>query len=366
MNLIGDTFTETYRNFQNKYMNSFTLGKTKKVIYQGFNIETVSKLYDRLKLVSIAIEKNQVLYDLSNRSIQKVFVNATQEQKEIIRALVTHQIGIWQLKHGQLALSLKMIANMYARMVSGGHITFTEVTREKVLEVTKKSCDEICSACKSIEACRVFCNAMSLEEILPFNLYCLERINLEEQYKIKREFKVVQRMEMENAKITWILNFLKDTESKVTIFAEFTEDLNIIEEALIVKNIKYKRVDGSNTKHRISIVNTFRKENYKVLLCQISTAVGFNAVEAVKAIYYSVGYKLGDYLQSRDRIYRKGQTADVEEFWLITKNSLEPKIWGKIEAKKELKNIITKNRTGDMFEEECFIFEVEEILESFN
>jgi len=73
-------------------------------------------------------------------------------------------------------------------------------------------------------------------------------------------------------------------------------------------------------KHKIESLEKFKEEvrgKPGVVTAQISSGIGWTFIEASVVVYYSLAY-FGDYAQSRDRVYRKGQNRTVHVYILLT------------------------------------------------
>lgn len=80
----------------------------------------------------------------------------------------------------------------------------------------------------------------------------------------------------------------------------------------------------------------------KVLLVQIQTgSVGIDLTGASVAIFYSVSYNLGEFLQARDRIYRHGQKKSVIEYLLQAEDSIDEVIFAALMGKLDIARQVT-------------------------
>jgi SNF2 family DNA or RNA helicase len=67
-----------------------------------------------------------------------------------------------------------------------------------------------------------------------------------------------------------------------------------------------------------------------------SGGVGIDLTRAAYAIYYSTGFSLGDYLQSRARLYRAGQKRPVMFYHLYLRNTIDEYVARAIVARQDL------------------------------
>lgn len=125
--------------------------------------------------------------------------------------------------------------------------------------------------------------------------------------------------------------------------------LSIIEEKLKEKNIKYFKLTGSTkVDERISLVDEFNSnDEIKVFLISLKAGgTGLNLTGADMVIHYDPWWNLSTENQATDRAYRIGQKNNVQVYKLITKNSIEEKIY-ELQKKKEalIDNVLTTKTT---------------------
>ena len=124
---------------------------------------------------------------------------------------------------------------------------------------------------------------------------------------------------------------------KILLFSSYTSMLGIIEEQLKQKGIKYFKLVGSTkVDERISLVDEFNSNSeIKVFLISLKAGgTGLNLTGADMVIHYDPWWNLSTENQATDRAYRIGQKNNVQVYKLITKNSIEEKIY-ELQRKKE-------------------------------
>lgn len=105
----------------------------------------------------------------------------------------------------------------------------------------------------------------------------------------------------------------------VVVFASFHRDLDAIERVASERGLRYGELSGRR-RDGITVDSTMA-EGVDVLGVQLrSGGVGIDLTKACTAIYYTVGYELGDYSQSQDRLHRPGQTRPVSYIHLVAEN----------------------------------------------
>ena len=117
---------------------------------------------------------------------------------------------------------------------------------------------------------------------------------------------------------------------KILLFSGYTSMFDIIEKKLKKLGIKYYKLTGSTkVEDRIKLVEDFNK-NPEIQLFLISLkagGTGLNLTGADMVIHYDPWWNISTENQATDRAYRIGQKNNVQVYKLITKNSIEEKIY---------------------------------------
>lgn len=117
---------------------------------------------------------------------------------------------------------------------------------------------------------------------------------------------------------------------KILLFSSYTSMFEIIEEKLKNIGVKYLKLTGqTKVGERIELVDKFNTdENIKVFLISLKAGgTGLNLTGADMVIHYDPWWNLSAENQATDRTYRIGQKRNVQVYKLITKNSIEEKIY---------------------------------------
>ena len=125
--------------------------------------------------------------------------------------------------------------------------------------------------------------------------------------------------------------------------------LEIIEDRLKKEGINYRKLTGqTNVNDRVDLVDEFNEDtNIKVFLISLKTGgTGLNLTGADMVIHYDPWWNLSAENQATDRSYRIGQKRNVQVYKLITKDSIEEKIY-ELQKKKEMliDNMLSTNQT---------------------
>ena len=156
----------------------------------------------------------------------------------------------------------------------------------------------------------------------------------------------------ESSKLSQCMEVMKDAIAsghKILLFSSYTAMFPIIEEELKKENILYYKLTGqTKVGERIKLVDEFNEnENIKVFLISLKAGgTGLNLIGADMVIHYDPWWNLSAENQATDRTYRIGQKRNVQVYKLITKNSIEEKIYELQERKAKLiDNMLSTNET---------------------
>lgn len=137
----------------------------------------------------------------------------------------------------------------------------------------------------------------------------------------------------ESSKLNQCIEIIQDAvwgEHKILLFSSYTSMFEIIEEQLKKLEINYLKLTGqTKVGERIKLVDEFNtNENIKVFLISLKAGgTGLNLTGADMVIHYDPWWNLSAENQATDRTYRIGQKKNVQVYKLITKNSIEEKIY---------------------------------------
>ncbi|CUH92488.1 DEAD/DEAH box helicase [Herbinix luporum] len=133
---------------------------------------------------------------------------------------------------------------------------------------------------------------------------------------------------------------------RILVFSQFTSMLQIIEEELKDMNIPYFYLEGSTpTQERNERVKRFNEGEGKVFLISLKAGgTGLNLIGADTVIHYDPWWNPAVEEQATDRVYRIGQQNKVHVLKLITKGTIEEKIFKLQKKKKELSDSIISSK----------------------
>ena len=132
---------------------------------------------------------------------------------------------------------------------------------------------------------------------------------------------------------------------KIIVFSNFTTVLGIIKDKFIKNNIKYTYLDGTiPSKDRIDIVNDFNQNDYNIFLISLKAGgFGLNITSAEIVIHFDPWWNNAVEDQATDRAHRIGQKNTIHVIKLITKGTIEEKIFEIQEKKNILINSIIRD-----------------------
>jgi len=156
----------------------------------------------------------------------------------------------------------------------------------------------------------------------------------------------------ESSKLNQCMQVLTDAISsghKILLFSGYTGMFKIIEKELEKHGIKYFKLTGqTKVGERIQLVDEFNTNNeIKVFLISLKAGgTGLNLIGADMVIHYDPWWNISAENQATDRTYRIGQKRNVQVYKLITKNSIEEKIYELQQKKAKLiDNMLSTNET---------------------
>lgn len=139
---------------------------------------------------------------------------------------------------------------------------------------------------------------------------------------------------MQSGKIDKLCQILRhiivEKKEKVLVFSLFTQMLDILEMVLSTLNYKFLRLDGSTqVNDRQSLIDKFYEDNTIPVFILSTKAGGFgiNLVCANNVVIFDQSFNPHDDRQAADRSHRVGQTKEVTITTLVTRDSIEEKIF---------------------------------------
>ncbi|CCK70440.1 RSC chromatin remodeling complex ATPase subunit STH1 KNAG_0E01780 [Huiozyma naganishii CBS 8797] len=143
------------------------------------------------------------------------------------------------------------------------------------------------------------------------------RENSDLLYRVAGKFELLDR----------VLPKFKATGHRVLIFFQMTQVMDIMEDFLRLKNLKYMRLDGSTkAEDRTGMLKEFNAPDSDYFCFLLSTragGLGLNLQTADTVIIFDTDWNPHQDLQAQDRAHRIGQKNEVRILRLITTDSVE-------------------------------------------
>ncbi len=136
---------------------------------------------------------------------------------------------------------------------------------------------------------------------------------------------------------------------KILLFSGYTSMFDMMEKELKQRGIQYFKLTGSTkVDQRIELVDEFNENpEIKVFLISLKAGgTGLNLTGADVVIHYDPWWNLSTENQATDRAYRIGQKNNVQVYKLITKNSIEEKIYDLQQKKAKLVDNMLSTKTS--------------------
>ena len=152
----------------------------------------------------------------------------------------------------------------------------------------------------------------------------------------------LENYEGESSKLNQCMEIVKDAVRgghKILLFSGYSSMFSYIERELNSNGIKYFKLTGqTKVDERMDLVNEFNNNaEVKVFLISLKAGgTGLNLIGADMVIHYDPWWNISAENQATDRTYRIGQKRNVQVYKLITKNSIEEKIYNLQEKKAKL------------------------------
>ena len=129
-----------------------------------------------------------------------------------------------------------------------------------------------------------------------------------------------------NSKLDWLRNNMIN--GPRAIVYRFEADLLAIQKELTAAGCTYTE-----------IIEDFKKGKANILLLQCSRCESFNLQMCKRMTFYNLDYSYIKYNQMLHRIYRMGQSEDVQIDILLHKDTIEMKIWNAVKNKERLADL---------------------------
>ncbi len=141
-------------------------------------------------------------------------------------------------------------------------------------------------------------------------------------------------VEIDTSKSELLADIVEDIgmDEPIVVFARFRHDLRTIKKTLEKAGRSCAELSGSANE-----LKYWQDGKFNSIVVQIqSGGLGISLVRARYCIYYSLGFSLGEYEQSRARVHRPGQDKEVVYIHLLMKDTIDEKVYGALKKKKDV------------------------------
>ncbi|KAG5150610.1 hypothetical protein JHK84_027082 [Glycine max] len=146
--------------------------------------------------------------------------------------------------------------------------------------------------------------------------------------------------------VAQVLKVWKEQDHHVLLFTQTQQMLDIFENFLTTSGHIYRRMDGlTPVKQRMALIDEFN-DSSEIFIFILTTKVGglgTNLTGANRVIIYDPDWNPSTDMQARERAWRIGQKRDVTVYRLITRGTIEEKVYHRQIYKHFLTNKILKN-----------------------
>lgn len=154
-------------------------------------------------------------------------------------------------------------------------------------------------------------------------------------------------MPVDSSKRELLVDILEDIhpDEPVVVFARFHHDLDTIAEAAKETGRTYGEISG---RQKDLTPEATMPEGITLMGVQISAGgVGIDLTRARFVLYYSVGFNLGDYLQSIKRVHRPGQTKNTYFMHLVAEDTVDEKVYQTLQERQDVVTAILADLRGE-------------------
>jgi SWI/SNF-related matrix-associated actin-dependent regulator of chromatin subfamily A member 5 len=139
---------------------------------------------------------------------------------------------------------------------------------------------------------------------------------------------------------------------RVTLFSQFTQVLDILDDYCTLRGWKYCRFDGSTPRaKRNFVVNSFNapdSEKFIFLMSTRSGGMGLNLQTADTCILFDSDWNPQPDIQAMARVHRIGQTKTVHVYRLVTAGTVEERMIERAQKKLYLDRMVTRDGVSEL------------------
>ncbi|KAI3814094.1 hypothetical protein L1987_18839 [Smallanthus sonchifolius] len=233
--------------------------------------------------------------------------------------------------HARMAKS----AHLPRRQISNYFVQFRKIANHPLLVRRIYTDKDVVRFAKMLHPKGVFGDECTLDRVIDelksYNDFSIHRLLL--YYGDGSSENLSDELVLSSAKcraLAGLLPTLVHGGHRVLIFSQWTSMLDILEWALDVIGVTYRRLDGSTqVTERQTIVDTFNNDT-SINACLLSTRAGgqgLNLTGADTVIIHDMDFNPQIDRQAEDRCHRIGQTKPVTIYRLVTKDTVDENVY---------------------------------------
>lgn len=147
-----------------------------------------------------------------------------------------------------------------------------------------------------------------------------------------------------NPKLDKFEEILEQTDQKMIVFSFYRCTIELLQNFLNKKGIKFLTIVGGTGEDPLKIVNKFQDTpDIKCLLCTDAVNYGQNIQEAKIVVNWELPLKPTTLVQRIGRTYRTGQTSDIHVYNFVIKGTVEEDIMEMFNQKQEIIKEVIEN-----------------------
>lgn len=158
-------------------------------------------------------------------------------------------------------------------------------------------------------------------------------------------------------KVGALQEIIEDCDEPMVIFVRFRQDIASIKQILKVRNIPELELSGERND-----MEKWQEGQGRILIVQIQAGsegvdlTRCGSVPCRRAIYYSLGFSLHQYLQSRARIHRPGQEETCFYHHLVVPGTIDEQIYKALQEKQDVVQAVLDAITPTHDEQDSGVF----------
>ncbi|MEW5298327.1 MAG: hypothetical protein WDW36_001466 [Sanguina aurantia] len=143
---------------------------------------------------------------------------------------------------------------------------------------------------------------------------------------------------------------LKAKDHRVVLFSQFNMMLDVVEDYLLMRGYKYRRLDGSTNRiQRMIDIEQFNRPRSDIFIYILNTragGLGVNLQTADTCVLMDSDFNPQCDLQAMARVHRIGQTKPVHIYRLVSDGTVEDRVQKRAESKLYLDQMVNRGSTA--------------------